>query len=530
MPSRRKQVTLQQKKALRDRDRLLSYSASANQLIAWFKAQYGIELTKADVSKFRSKRYAYLDHETMENLNNRRRKRQQKWPMLEDALAAWVAHKQGKIIITAAVLREQAMWFWKQLYGARPYPAFSNGWLYGFQQRFHIQRRTIYGEAADVPDNAQSNIEPIQQLLKKMDPRDIYNCDETGLFWRMVPDKSLSTKAVRGRKKDKSRVTAHFCCNADGSHLLPIWWIGSAKTPHAFRSVHIENITHWRYNRKAWMTTQIMCEWLRWFDGNMHGRKVVLIMDNFSAHIVALNKLKEEGFILANTEVIFLPPNTTSVFQPLDQGIIRTWKTLWRRHWIKFMLKEDEQNRDFLKSMTVLQAIRWGNYVWDCEISIDTIKNCFNKGLQLLPLETIKQNDEHQQRIEDDVRHIYQECQRISSIQELMNINNFLNPKEEEVNDPDDDFNQYVVDQLLDASTDDATDIEHDAEDTMTKRTYKDAMEAIQVLIQFEEQRKKGNEKNLRWLNQHMASIRIEEEENKVQRPITSFFVPYNSA
>lgn len=50
----------------------------------------------------------------------------------------------------------------------------------------------------------------------------------------------------------------------------------------------------------------------------------MLIMDNFSAHIIVLNKLKEGDFILVNTEVIFLPPNTTSVFQSLDQDIIRT--------------------------------------------------------------------------------------------------------------------------------------------------------------------------------------------------------------
>lgn len=41
----------------------------------------------------------------MKNLNNCR----QKWLMLEDALAASVAHKQGMIVITAAVLQEQGM-------------------------------------------------------------------------------------------------------------------------------------------------------------------------------------------------------------------------------------------------------------------------------------------------------------------------------------------------------------------------------------------------------------------------------------
>ena len=39
------------------------------------------------------------------------------------------------------------------------------------------------------------------------------------------------------------------------------------------------------------MNTEIMSDWLRWFDNQMEGRKVVLLMDNFSAHIATVDEL-----------------------------------------------------------------------------------------------------------------------------------------------------------------------------------------------------------------------------------------------
>jgi hypothetical protein len=48
-------------------------------------------------------------------------------------------------------------------------------------------------------------------------------------------------------------------------------------------------------------------------------------MDNCSGHDMALTD--PEGQV----EVILFPPNCTSVYQPLDQGIISALKTLYKR-------------------------------------------------------------------------------------------------------------------------------------------------------------------------------------------------------
>lgn len=52
--------------------------------------------------------------------------------------------------------------------------------------------------------------------------------------------------------------------------------------------------------------------------------KVLLFIDNAPCHKVAdLN--------LENVKVKFLPANTTSILQPLDQGIIHTFKVNFRQ-------------------------------------------------------------------------------------------------------------------------------------------------------------------------------------------------------
>ena len=60
---------------------------------------------------------------------------------------------------------------------------------------------------------------------------------------------------------------------------------------------------------------------------------------------------------LLNTRVKFLPKNVISLYQPLDQGIIRTFKAYYRRYWLSYMVDQVEQDRNPLKTMNVLRAV-----------------------------------------------------------------------------------------------------------------------------------------------------------------------------
>ena len=54
----------------------------------------------------------------------------------------------------------------------------------------------------------------------------------------------------------------------------------------------------------------------------MEGRKIALLIDNCPADPSVSD--------LPNVQLVFLLPNTTSVLQPIDQGVIRSLKEHYR--------------------------------------------------------------------------------------------------------------------------------------------------------------------------------------------------------
>jgi len=80
----------------------------------------------------------------------------------------------------------------------------------------------------------------------------------------------------------------------------------------------------------------IFLEWLNTFDLHVANRKVVLVLDNCSAH-VSLEELPAR-IQLRNTRVLYLPPNMTSKIQPYDVGIIRNFKAYYRRRFNPLLL------------------------------------------------------------------------------------------------------------------------------------------------------------------------------------------------
>jgi hypothetical protein len=91
-----------------------------------------------------------------------------------------------------------------------------------------------------------------------------------------------------------------------------------------------------------------------------------MILDNASSHVVSSTKVgKSRGFStleLSNTTLVFLPPNVTSVVQPLDQGIIASFKIQYKKKFLQWVLSQyDEATlKDLRKVMpNIRQAIMW---------------------------------------------------------------------------------------------------------------------------------------------------------------------------
>ena len=66
----------------------------------------------------------------------------------------------------------------------------------------------------------------------------IFNCDETGLSYKLLPENTLASSfeiSAPGRKKQKERVTINACSNVLGMINLPLLLIGKYQNPRCFK-------------------------------------------------------------------------------------------------------------------------------------------------------------------------------------------------------------------------------------------------------------------------------------------------------
>ena len=164
-----------------------------------------------------------------------------------------------------------------------------------------------------------SGREQLQRVLKEYTKDDIYNLDETGLFYGLEPNKTLATGPVRGTKKCKDRITVALCANASGTDKLIPFVIGKSLRPRCFpKHFYVQTVVRYMNNNKAWMTAEFFVEFLEEFDQRMRreSRKAVLLLDNASSHT-------QDDLELTNVILEFLTPNTTSHLQPIDARILR---------------------------------------------------------------------------------------------------------------------------------------------------------------------------------------------------------------
>lgn len=76
------------------------------------------------------------------------------------------------------------------------------GWLQGFKSRHGIVCRTVCEESGstdtDIEHHWKNNKLP--KLIKGFNPCDIFNADKTGLFHKLMPEKTLQLKGEKGRR------------------------------------------------------------------------------------------------------------------------------------------------------------------------------------------------------------------------------------------------------------------------------------------------------------------------------------------
>ena len=253
--------------------------------------------------------------------------------------------------------------------------AASNGWLEAWKKRHGVKSSVLSGEGGDVrEEDVVDWTSRLPSVCQGYELKGIFNVDETGLFYRTLPKRSLvaSGDKCTGGKNSKERITVMLCSSATGEKLPPLI-IGKSANPRCFRGVNRAALGAQYYsNKKAWMTSELFEDWLTNLDNRFKAqkRKVLLFIDNCPAHPDVQRD---------NVKVVFLPPNTTSRLQPMDAGIIQTMKLLYRRMFQRLVAGIDHADSAFAqaKQISVLDAIVWTKAAWD-DIAALTIVKCFS--------------------------------------------------------------------------------------------------------------------------------------------------------
>ena len=264
----------------------------------------------------------------------------------------------------------------------------SKGWLYNVMKRNNIAVQTKHGDSTSVSQVLINDWK--DSLVKHMegyDAKDIFNADELGLFHSLLPSK---THAVKGKKlingkSSKIRVTILLGANMSGDEKLPVLLIGRAQNPRCFKGMKTKPLLY-EWNSKAWMTGTIFEKYMKMLDNKFfkEKRQVLFFVDNCPAHPVTLQ------MALKNIKIIFLPKNSTSVLQPMDQGVIRSFKCKYRTKLLSHVISQVEGKDKTIEDVKVnlLMVMNWVKFAWE-SVTQETIKNCFKKSFfnQEIPVE-----------------------------------------------------------------------------------------------------------------------------------------------
>lgn len=245
------------------------------------------------------------------------------FPIIEESLALWMEKAlQTGLIITDNILATKALEF-AFLCKEEKFKG-SVGWIENFKKRHNLKLYNIHGEAASAPIQDLNEMRKnLQEKLIEYDPENIFNCDETGLFWKMKPTHTISNGPVSGTKQSKDRVTVLFTCNATGNEKLRPLFIHKAENPRALKNINKKSLpVNYYWNKKSWMQVSIWNTYLKNLDATMRAQKrnILLLVDNAPTHALY------ENTNLTNINIEYLPPNTTAHLQPCDQGIINSFK------------------------------------------------------------------------------------------------------------------------------------------------------------------------------------------------------------
>lgn len=309
---------------------------------------------------------------------------------VDAALLTWCRQKEylTNLRLRRKMLLSKAMHFSKKLsHDISP----TMRWIESFQRRHHVD----CSKKSEDDLLASWKTGKLNQILDRYTAADIYNCDETVIFWQRLPENfaRADRKSCAGREQTEARITVLVCANMDGIDKLPLFVIGNSTRETAFENLHNAPLEY-EENKRARMTESLFRNWLMKLDISMgrQGRKIAMVLDICPAH---------RNMKLSNIELVFLPRNTTSVTQPMEGRITRILK-LHYRHILASRCLEAAKDSDVPFEWDLLDAVLALKFAWR-QVSTTTIASMFRKVGFVAPLQSPADQDHEMDQGDPDL-------------------------------------------------------------------------------------------------------------------------------
>lgn len=547
MSEKRKRVVLNLEQKLEIVKKVNTDQISVNKVAL----EYGIGIqTVRDIVKNKTKLEGFIQNsDSSQVIKKRKTMKNSTYEELDNVMIKWFQQKRAEgTPVSGPMCMAQADFFFKKLGLTGPFNG-TVGWLRRFKERHGIRELKIQGEqlsgnlvvATEFCDNLEKLIKE-----KKFVKEQIYNADETGLYWRAMPTKTLASekeKRAPGYKISKDRITVLCCANASGDCRLPLAVVGKAKSPRSLKNIKNLPVTYFNHN-SAWITRDIFREW---FNGTFvpHVKKylqekglpqeAVLVVDNAPSHPTEL--MSEDGKIF----VYFLPPNVTALVQPMDQGVIETMKKIYRKTiMLDLILCDSSDPLKFWKSLSIKEAIYTIADAWQ-KLKMSTIIKAFQKILpdeeENVTGDSVQGNIVNDEFSLEDVDSLATQLQKVDGCQQVT--------KEDilewfEVDKGEQGYKLLSDEELVDnaiASTSGAVAVDNageaenvesdDSEDGLTAKTNvstKEALTAAETLLSYFECHGDIDYSDVLHVRRLISVLKKKEWEKMKQSKITNFF------
>lgn len=208
--------------------------------------------------------------------------------------------------------------------------AASYKWLKRFQRDHTISFRKPHGQKrGKISENSVIRyIHQVNSLYRRYEHKFIFNMDETCYYTSYQCNQVLAevgSEYVPGGEngKPKESFTAIITISK-ANDVLPAWFVAKGTTEACEKAqfgdeslfADDEVLTH---SKNGWCTEQTMLEYLQWLSKYNQGKNIALILDVYRAHRTEAVKNRAREL---NIELVYVPANGTSLYQPLDLRIM----------------------------------------------------------------------------------------------------------------------------------------------------------------------------------------------------------------